>query len=110
MRASEVMIADPVVAAAGATSSEVAALMRVKNLSIVPVVDNPKDRRFLGTITDRDIVTNCVGMGHDPSECSVQKHTRSDTPVVNPETELKEYQGSIVVVDGDKRVVGLIRR
>jgi len=28
MRASEVMIADPVVAAAGATSSEVAALMR----------------------------------------------------------------------------------
>ena len=50
MRASEVMIADPVVAAAGATSSEVAALMRVKNISVVPVVDNPKDRRYLGTI------------------------------------------------------------
>jgi len=30
------MIADPVVAAAGATSSEVAALMRIKNISVVP--------------------------------------------------------------------------
>src|ERR1051325_8655155 len=55
MRASEVMIADPVAAAAGATSSEVAALMRVKNISVVPVVDNPKDRQYLGTISDRDL-------------------------------------------------------
>ena len=66
MRASEVMIADPVIAAAGATSSEVAALMRVKNISVVPVVDNPKDRHYLGTISDRDIVARCVGAGHDP--------------------------------------------
>ena len=33
MRASEVMITDVIVAAAGATSSEVAALMRVKSIS-----------------------------------------------------------------------------
>ena len=57
MRASEVMISDVVVAAAGATSSEVAALMRLKNISVVPVVDNPKDRHYLGTISDRDIVS-----------------------------------------------------
>ena len=66
MRASEVMIADPVVAAAGATSSEIAALMRLKNISVVPVVDNPKDRHYMGTISDRDIVARCVGAGHDP--------------------------------------------
>lgn len=118
MRASEVMIADPIVVAAGATSSEVAALMRVKNISVVPVVDNPKDRRYLGTISDRDVVTECVGQGHDPSDCSVQDHARTDTPVVKPETELKGYKvpkqadhhhrTTIVVVDGDKRVVGFI--
>ncbi|HEV8400635.1 MAG TPA: CBS domain-containing protein [Gemmatimonadales bacterium] len=118
MRASEVMIADPVVVAAGATSSEVAALMRIKNISVVPVVDNPKDRRYLGTISDRDIVTECVGQGHDPSDCAVQDHARTDTPVVKPDTDLKGYQvrqdtdhhvrTTIVVVDGDKRVVGFI--
>jgi len=118
MRASEVMIADPIVVAAGATSSEVAALMRTKNISVVPVVDNPKDRRYLGTISDRDVVTECVGLGHDPSDCAVQDHARTDTPVVKPDTELKGYKlpkqvdhhlrATIVVVDGDKKVVGFI--
>ncbi len=112
------MITDPIVVAAGATSSEVAALMRTKNISVVPVVDNPKDRRYLGTISDRDIVTECVGLGHDPSDCSVQDHARTDTPVVKPDTDLKAYKvrqdndhhvrTTIVVVDTDKRVVGFI--
>jgi CBS domain-containing protein len=118
MQASQVMVADPVVVAAGATTSEVAALMRIKNISVVPVVDNPKDRRYLGTISDRDIITECVGQGHDPSDCAVQDHARTDTSIVKPETELKGYKvpqdtdhhvrTTIVVLDGDKRVVGFI--
>ena len=112
------MIADPVVAAAGATSAEVASLMRMRNFSVVPVVDNPKDRRYLGTISDRDIVTECVAGGHDPQVCSAQNHTRTDTAVVNPETEMKGYKlerdedhhvrATIVVVDKSKAVVGFI--
>ncbi|HEY6853653.1 MAG TPA: CBS domain-containing protein [Gemmatimonadales bacterium] len=121
MRASEIMIHDPVVAAAGATSAEVATLMRMKDISVVPVVDNPKDRRYLGTISDRDIVTRCVANGHDPSDCSVETHLRQDTAVVAPDTELKGYKltkpadehdshvrATIVVVDKDRRVVGFI--
>lgn len=121
MRASEVMITDVIVAAAGATSSEVAALMRVKNISVVPVVDNPKDRRYMGTISDRDIVARCLGAGHDPSDCSAADHARTDTPVVKPDTELKGFKvakqldptdhhvrATIVVLEGDKRVVGFI--
>jgi CBS domain-containing protein len=115
------MIVDPVVAAAGATSSEVAALMRIKNISVVPVVDNPKNRRYMGTISDRDIVARCVGVGHDPTDCSAADHARTDTPVVQPETELKGYKvakqldpsdhhvrSTIVVVDGSRQVVGFI--
>ena len=121
MRASEVMITDVIVAAAGATSSEVAALMRMKNISVVPVVDNPKDRRYLGTISDRDIVARCVGAGHDPTDCSAADHARTDTPVVKPDTELKGFKvakqldpadhhvrATIVVLDGNKKVVGFI--
>ena len=115
------MIKDPVVAAAGATSAEVATLMRMKDISVVPVVDNPKDRRYLGTISDRDIVTRCVANGHDPSDCAVETHLRQDTAVVAPETELKGYKltkpadehdshvrATIVVVDKERRVVGFI--
>lgn len=121
MQASQVMVADPVVVAAGATASEVAALMRMKDISVVPVVDNPKDRRYLGTISDRDIVTRCVGAGHEPAECAVEDHARTDTPVVKPDTQLTGYRlpkqldatdhhvrATIVVIDADKRVVGFI--
>lgn len=121
MRASEVMITDVIVAAAGATSSEIAALMRVKNISVVPVVDHPKDRRYLGTISDRDIVARCIGAGHDPTDCSAADHARTDTPVVLPDTEMKGFKvakqldptdhhvrATIVVLNGDKKVVGFI--
>src|SRR3989442_9406203 len=121
MNASKIMIAAPVVGAAGGRSAEVGALMRVKNISVVPVVDNPKDRRYMGTISDRDIVARCVGAGHDPTDCSAADHARTDTPVVKPDTELKGYKvakqldptdhhvrSTIVVLNGDKRVVGFI--
>jgi predicted transcriptional regulator len=121
MRAAEIMVTDVIVAAAGATSAEVAALMRVKNISVVPVVDNPKDRHYMGTISDRDIVARCVGAGHDPTDCSAADHARIDTPVVKPDTELKGFKvtkqidptdhhvrSTIVVLNGDKKVVGFI--
>lgn len=121
MLASAVMIADPLVAAAGATSAEVAALMRSRNISVVPVIDNPKDRRYLGTVSDRDIVVRCVAMGHDPKECSAQEHMRTDTAIVRTEQELQGYRlsqqldpedhhvrSTIVVIDGQNRVVGFI--
>src|SRR5439155_481044 len=120
MLAREIMIPEPYVAAAGATSAEVALLMVAKDISVVPVVDNPKDRRYLGTISDRDIVTGCVAAGHDPKSCKVQTHARQDTVVLALDTELEGYKierlddkdthirSTIVVVDGNKRVVGFI--
>ena len=120
MLASAVMIPDPLVAAAGATSAEVAALMRAKNISIVPVIDNPKDRRYKGTVSDRDIVIACVALGHDPKECSAEDHMRTDTVVVSPDTELTGYRlaqldpgdhhirSTIVVVDQNRKVLGFI--
>jgi hypothetical protein len=84
------------------------------------VVDNPKDRLYLGTISDRDIVTQCVAAGHDPTDCNALEHARTDTTVVSPETELTGFKieqldeadthirSTIVVVNQDKRVVGFI--
>jgi predicted transcriptional regulator len=115
------MIPDPFVVAAGATISDVAALMHAKNISVVPVIDNPKDRRFLGMMWDRDIVVGCVALEHDPRECPVEQHMRTNVAVVTLETELAGYKlarqadpqdqhvrSTIVVVDGNKKVVGFI--
>src|SRR5438128_10188708 len=121
MLAREIMIPEPFVAAAGATSAEVALLMRAKDISVVPVVDNPKDRRYLGTISDRDIVTQCVAAGHDPTDCQELEHARTDTIVVSPDTELDgikieqldakdtHIRSMIVVVNQDKKVGGFIQ-
>ena len=90
MRASEVMVADPIVAVAGAMASEVAIMFKTRNISVVPVVDDHRTRRFLGTLSDRDIVTRCLAEGNI-------LHTRADelmrtnTPVVRPEQELDGY-------------------
>jgi len=115
------MIASPVVVAAGATSAEVASLMKLRNISVAPVVDNPKDLGYLGTISDRDIVTRCVAAGHDPTSCSAKDHARLDTSVIGPDTELtglhlrryldpgdSHVRATVVVVDKGKRVVGFI--
>lgn len=109
------------VVAAGATSAEVANLMKMRNISVAPVVDNPKDLGYLGTISDRDIVTRCVAAGHDPTSCSARQHARTDTAVIGPDQELvglhlRKYldpgdshvRSTIVVVDTSKRVVGFI--
>ena len=45
MKASEVMVADPHVAVAGAMASEVAIMFKTRNISVVPVVDDHRTRR-----------------------------------------------------------------
>ena len=57
MKASEAMVPDPHVAVAGAMASEVAIMLKTRNISVVPVVDDHRTRRFLGTLSDRDLVT-----------------------------------------------------
>ena len=66
MKASEVMVPDPHVAVAGAMASEVAIMLKTRNISVVPVVDDHRTRRFLGTLSDRDLVTRCLAEGKHP--------------------------------------------
>src|SRR2546428_13994375 len=63
--------------------------MRRRDFWVGRVVNTPKDRRYLGTISDRDIVTRCVAAAHDPKECSAEDHVRTDTAVVTPDPQLE---------------------
>ena len=121
MKASEAMVPDPHVAVAGAMASEVAIMFRDRNISVVPVVDDHRTRRFLGTLSDRDIVTRCVAAAKHPMHTRADELMRTNSPVVGPAQELDGYRvtldsdpneshlrATITVVDEESRVVGFI--
>ena len=121
MRARDVMVADPHVAVAGAMASEVAIMFKTRNISVVPVVDDHRTRRFLGTLSDRDLVTRCLAEGKHPWHTRADSLMRTNSPVVAPDRELTGFRirmdldpneshlrPTITVVDPDRRVIGFI--
>ena len=121
MRASEVMVSNPHVAVAGAAASEVAIMFRNRNISVVPVVDDHRTRRFLGVLSDRDLVTRCIAAGHDPLLTRADEIMRENACVVGPDQELTGYKirmdldaneshlrPTITVLDGNGLVIGFI--
>jgi CBS-domain-containing membrane protein len=121
MRASDVMVAEPIVAVAGAMASEVAIMLRNRNISVVPVVDDHRTRRFLGTLSDRELVTRCLAEGKHPWHTRADSLMRTNTTVVGPEQELEgmelrmdlepnesHLRPTITVIDDERRVIGFI--
>lgn len=121
MKASEVMVPNPFVAVANASASEVAIMFRARNISVVPVVDDHRTRRFLGVLSDRDIVTRCLALGQEPGQTRADGIMRTESAVVGPETELNGFslymnqdadeshlRATITVVDSEHRVIGFI--
>jgi CBS domain-containing protein len=121
MKASEVMVSNPFVAVANASASEAAIMFRTRNISVVPVVDDHRTRRFLGVLSDRDLVTRCLAVASDPQSTRADAIMRTDTSVVGPDTELDGFsvymnqdpneshlRPTITVVDSEHRVIGFI--
>jgi predicted transcriptional regulator len=121
MRAKDVMVPNPHVAVAGAMASEVAIMLRDRNISVVPVVDDHRTRRFLGTLSDRELVTRCLAEGKHPWHTRADSLMRPNAPVVRPDEELDGFElrmdldptdshlrATITVVDDGGSVVGFI--
>jgi CBS domain-containing protein len=115
------MVPDPHVAVASASASEVAIMLKVRNISVVPVVDDHRTRKFLGTLSDRDLVTRCLGSGLDPFTTRADAIMRTDASLASPDQDLSAYtvdcvvdpadshlRTTITVVDETRRVVGFI--
>jgi CBS domain-containing protein len=121
MKASAAMVPEPIVAVAGAMASEVAIMFKTRNISVVPVVDDHRTRRFLGTLSDRDLVTRCLAEGTHPWYTRADSLMRPNTPSVTPAQVLDGFEvrmdlepneshlrPTITVVDGGGCVVGFI--
>jgi predicted transcriptional regulator len=86
------MVSDPHVAVAGAMASEVAIMFKTRNISVVPVVDDHRTRKFLGTLSDRDLVTRCLAEGKHPWHTRADSLMRTHSSVVRPDQELDGFE------------------
>jgi CBS domain-containing protein len=123
MKASEVMVTEPIVAVANASATEVAIMFRRRNISVVPVVDDHRTRRLLGVVSDRDLVTRVLAPHADPDTIRADEIMRTDSCVVGPDTELDGFdlplnqdpsdshlRATVTVVDSENQVIGFISR
>lgn len=89
MRVRDVMTAHPSVITPDETIVKAAQLMRDRKVGVLPVIDNLKDRRLLGVLTDRDIVIRCFAAGHSGT-CTVRDHmTAHNLTTVRMEDEVR---------------------
>jgi predicted transcriptional regulator len=123
MKASEVMVSEPIVAVANASATDIAIMFNTRNISVVPVVDDHRTRRLLGVVSDRELVTRVLATHGDPDQVRADELMRTDTCVVGPDTELEGFQlymnldpgdshlrATITVVDSAHQVIGFISR
>jgi CBS domain-containing protein len=96
------------------TVEEAARRMRDANIGFLPVCD--RDRRVVGTLTDRDIAIRVAAESLVAGECVVGSVMSGDVVSCRAEDELAEAEGlmgqnrksRIVVVDGDGVIQGVI--
>ncbi len=90
MRVSDVMTKYPQVALPDMPIEMVARMMVEFDCGAIPVVNNLTERRPLGIITDRDIVTRSIARGRDPMELVVGECMT--TPVITVDEDMSVHR------------------
>ncbi|MFH0520472.1 CBS domain-containing protein [Streptomyces sp. M41] len=95
------------------TLDRAAQLMRDLGVGALPISD--ENERLCGILTDRDIVVDCVAMGHDPSRVTAGEMAQGTPRWIDASAdigevlrEMKEHQIRRLPVIDNKRLVGMI--
>ena len=86
----ELMTRRPALIAAEDSVAQAAEQMCLRAVGMLPVVDDYTNRRLVGVITDRDIVTRHVAKGHGPFALVRDYMTRDSLVTARPDTPLLE--------------------
>ncbi|HET7584269.1 MAG TPA: CBS domain-containing protein [Gemmatimonadaceae bacterium] len=115
MKAQELMTPSPACCTPEDTVQDAARLMQECDCGLIPVVEDRESHRIVGTITDRDIAVRAAarGMGPDTRVRDVMSTNPSYTSVDAEVSEVERIMSDrqvrrVPVVDGDRRVVGII--
>jgi CBS domain-containing protein len=116
MKARDVMTTYPSVVLPDETTIEAARIMRDRNVNVLPVVGDLRNRALVGILTDRDLVVRCMAAGHDGA-CLVREHmTTAPLIWVGPDADVREVAAKmaghtfrrIPVLDHGRRLVGVV--
>lgn len=96
---------------------EVARVMEMRDVGVVPIVESQDTRRLVGVVTDRDLILRVVAQGRDPNVVvNVREVMTPEVVTCTPDDELlhvedlmKKHQvRRVVVVDEQGAVVGIV--
>jgi CBS domain-containing protein len=90
MLVKDLMTRRPALIAADDSIAQAAEQMCLRCVGMLPVIDNYENRRLIGIITDRDIVTRHLAKGHGPFALVRDFMSREPLVTVQPDTPLLE--------------------
>jgi len=116
MHASDVMTANPAVVTPDTSLADAAALMRLRNVGLLPVVHDVTSMRLVGVLTDRDLVVRGVADRCDSQQavkyCMTPVPVQTTTPTADIHDvihQMEQWQiRRIPVVGADGRVLGVV--
>ena len=90
MQVKEIMTSDVACCSRGTKLPEVARLMVEHDCGAIPVVDDEKNRKPVGMVTDRDIVCRTLAEGKDPRELTAGDCMSEPCATVTSETSVED--------------------
>ncbi|MER5685685.1 MULTISPECIES: CBS domain-containing protein [unclassified Streptomyces] len=97
------------------TLDRAAQLMREHNVGALPISASGEQDRMIGILTDRDIVLDCVAMGHDPSKVTAgdlaqgtPRWIEADAGVDQVLEEMQSNRIRRLPVVENKKLIGMI--
>lgn len=114
--AENLMTSEPACILPHTTLREAGQRMRDHDCGELPVVDNEKNLKLIGVITDRDMVCRGTANGLDPNQTPVSQCMTSPCISVHPETSLdecfrlmeEEQIRRLPVVDSEGKCCGIL--
>jgi len=86
----EVMTPSPETVESDKSAAEAAKLMKRADAGMIPVV---RDKKLVGTVTDRDIAIRLVAEGKDPAATTVGEIASKDVVTIGPDQDIAEALG-----------------
>jgi CBS domain-containing protein len=115
MRVRQVMTPNPACCTPAVTAQEAARLMRDHDCGAIPVIEDERQRKLIGIVTDRDLAIRGFAEGRGPA--TLVRELMTDDPVTSVEEDSVEDLRQIMVeqlvrrvpvVDEDGRLVGIV--
>ncbi len=116
MEVKKIMTKNPACCTSDSTLQEVAHMMEMYDCGCIPVVEDHKTSRPIGTITDRDIAMRSLAENKNPLEMKASDIMTTDIATITPETTVEQCRDvmenrqirRILVVDKNGGCVGIV--